>query len=486
MMNNIPQKPPFTYKTTPFNHQHELLCHTWDREYYAVLWEMGTGKSKYIVDNAAWLYKTGKIDGLLIFAPKGAYLNWVFNEVPKHMTDDLDYRLAYWNSGARKRERMEAKAILTPDPETLDIFVMNTEAMSHKRAAMSAYQFLKTHNAMICIDESTDIKTPGAKRTKTVIKLRDYASYRRVMTGTPITQSPLDLYAQFQFLKRGLLGHSNFFSFKNYYAIIIQMRLSAGRSYPKITGYRNIEELKEKIKPYSSRLMKVDCLDLPEKIFSTRYVELTSEQQQAYNEMVETCIIQFESEMVTATSALTALTKLHQVICGHCKTETGDVVEIPNNRIKIMMDEIACIGGKVIVWCNFVHDVKLIARALREEYGDESVETYYGDTLTLDRALANDRFEGDDSCRFMVSTSAGSKSNTWIASHNVIYYSYSYKLIDFLQSQDRNHRIGQRYDVNYISLVTPGTIDEKIIKSLQAKQEIAGSILNDWGDWFRK
>ena len=151
-----------------------------------------------------------------------------------------------------------------------------------------------------------------------------------------------------------------------------------------------------------------------------------------------------------------------------------------------MMDEIACIGGKVIIWCNFVHDVKLISEALRKEYGDESVETYYGDTLTLDRALASERFENDDGCRFMVSTSAGSKGNTWVAAHNVIYYSLSYKLMDYLQSQDRNHRIGQRYDCNYIHLVVPRTIDEKIQKALQSKQDVADSILNDWQKWFVK
>jgi len=449
-------------------------------EYYAFFWEMGGGKTKITLDTAAMLYLNGKIDGLLVFAPKGAYLNWVFEEIDKHMTDMLDYRVAYWSASPRKAEKAAIKSIMVPDPECLDIFVVNTEAMSHKSGYGAAKEFVKSHKCLTCVDESTDIKTPKSKRTKSIMFLRDLSPYRRILTGTPITQSPLDLYSQCQFLKKGSLGHNSFLSFKNDYAIIMQMRMGT-RTFPKITGYRNIDRLKKLVAPFSSRILKEDCMDLPEKTYSTEYVEMTAEQLTAYNDMRETCVAMFEEDVVTVTSALTAIVKLQQIVCGHIKTEDGKVIDIPNNRLTAMVDIINRLPNdkKVIIWCHFQRDVQQVTKTLADEFGKNSAVHFYGETNDKDRVLNKVRFNDEPECRFMVASSAGSKGNTWVSSHNVIYFSSSYNLMTRLQSEDRCHRHGQSENVLYTDLISRNTVDEKIVKALRDKKDVANMVLDD-------
>ena len=483
MNNDILRKPPFQYKTAPFKHQRDHVANVACREYYAIFWEMGSGKSKALLDEAAVLYIGGGINGLLIIAPKGAYLNWVFNEIPKHISDSVDYYLGYWRSGAKKAERKAQESVMTPEEGALDILVMNVEALSSRRGFKVADDFVSAHQCMVCIDESTSIKSPKAKRTKACINIGKHAEYRRIMSGYPVTHSPLDLYSQCEFLEHGLLGHTSFYSYKNYHANIITVRMGT-RTFPKITGYRNLEELKGRLAKFSSRITKEECLDLPDKIFTRIYAEMSAEQWRAYDSMREMCIVEFQSEIVTVTSALTALVKLQQIACGHIKTEDGVTLDIPNSRIPLLMETIEEIDGKIIIWCNFIRDVELVQAHLKDCYGTSTVETYYGETSPIDRVIACERFNEDESCRFFVATSAASKGLTLTACNYNIYYSHSYNLENFMQSQDRTHRIGQTRNVQYISIVAPGTVDEKILRALEEKKNIGDYILADWSDIF--
>jgi len=473
----------FHHKRKPYDHQQLWLDRTWEDEFHAAFWEMGTGKTKLILDTAALLYIDEKIDGLLVVAPKGAYLNWVFNEIPEDMTDGIDFCLAYWSSSIKKKEKNAVINILKPARGALDILCINTEALSKGRGTAIALNFVKNHRTLMCVDESTAIKGNKSNRTKSCKKLSRLVPYRRILTGTPVTQSPLDLFSQCNFLRHGIIGFTSFSAFKNYYAIIIQMRMGT-RVFPKITGYRNVDELKRKIMTFSSRVVKEECLDLPEKSFSTVYVELSPEQQQAYDELRRTSVITLGGEMITVTSILTALIKLHQIICGHVKDETGRVIDIPNNRISVLLETIENIQGKVIVWCHFIRDVQLIEKALKEHYGDVSTVSYYSDTGDMERVEACQRFQEVEGCRFFVATSAASKGLTLTACHYNIYFSHSYSLENYLQSQDRTHRIGQTKNVHYTSIVAPKTIDEKILKILEEKKNVADYLMNHWEEFL--
>lgn len=476
MINHIDNIIP-KFKTTPFKHQLDDYMSSRDSVWYAILWEMGLGKSKLLLDTASWLYSQGKIDGLLIIAPKGSYLSWVYDQVPDHLSDDIDYRIGYWSSSLKKNEEREAMEVLSPSTDALDIACVNIEALSHKRGALYCAKFVTTHRTLMCIDESTGIKSHKALRTKTALKLGKFAKYRRIMTGTPVTQSPLDLYSQCQFLEHGCLGFTSFFAFKNFYADIIQLRLGT-RTFPKIVGFRNLEDLSQKLSKFSTRRLKSECLDLPDKLYETRYIEMTAAQQTMYETMRDLCVVQLESSIVTVTSVLTAIIKLQEILCGHIKDENGTYHDVPTNRLDALLSVVEEAQGSFIVWCNFVRDVEQVSAALTE--AGISNAMYYGKTSDEDRVSAIKNFQGGTIRGFVGTAACGGVGNTLTAASTVIYYSNGYNLQTRLQSEDRAHRIGQTKKVTYVDLIIPGTIDEKIVKALKHKKNVADQVLDNW------
>ena len=280
----------YKYKSKPFAHQDKALKMSWDKEVFAYFMEMGTGKSKVLIDNIAMLYNAGKIDSALIIAPKGVYKNWFDSEIPNHLPDYIEKKVGLWRT---KPDAPELKPLFSTGAE-LHILIMNVEAFSTKKGVDFARKFLSSHKAMIGVDESTTIKNPSAKRTKNILSLRTLAKYRRILTGSPVTKSPLDLYSQCQFLDPYLLDQSSYYVFRTRYAICRKINVS-GRSVEIVVGYRNLAELSEKIKPFSYRVLKDDCLDLPKKTFVKRTVELTDEQKESLqtNERRSYCFLKW-------------------------------------------------------------------------------------------------------------------------------------------------------------------------------------------------
>ena len=433
--------------TKPYDHQQRVFDESKDAEYYAWFWEMGLGKSKIALDNIGHLYTEGEITGALIIAPKGVYMNWYNEEIEKHLGLE-DYFWGAYRSSARKAEKQEMADMLKAR-ESLTICCMNTEAFSHKSGCQYAEKFLRTHKCIMIIDESTAIKSTKATRTKMLIKLGTLAKYRRVMSGTPITQSPLDMFGQCEFLKRMCLGFKSWTAFKSYFAVITDVRMGT-RSFQHITGYRNVDELEDLIRPFASRIKKEYCLDLPEKIYLTRHIEMTPEQAAAYKQMKELAVLEFEQCLVTTTSALTTIVKLQQILCGHVKDDDGNVIDIPNKRV----DEVLALAednpeSKIIVFCCFQRDVELVCEALNKKYGPQAAVDYYGKTDSWQREenkalFCKTKVSETNQARFIVMSSAGAKGLTLIESDLTIYYSNSYNLETRLQSEDRNHRIGQK------------------------------------------
>jgi len=480
----------FEFKTQPYDHQLKALKDSWSAEYYALFMEMGTGKSKVAVDNIAILYEADKITAALIVAPKGVYDNWVRGEIPAHLPDRIVRQVMRWSPVKTQKYENELKDFIIDKDKKLKLFVMNVEAFSSKRGFEAAQAFLyQNPNNMIVVDESTTIKNRKAQRTVNLIKLREFSKYRRILTGSPITKSPMDLFSQCELLNEKCLGFNSYFAYQSRYANV-QKRSMGHRSFQQIVGYRRLDELSEKLDKISNRTLKEDCLDLPEKVYIKRFVVLTPEQESVYNQMKKLALAQLETgELATTASVLTQIMRLQQICCGHFQPDDDEAIKnLKNNRMSELMDLIEEVNGKAIIWATYTHDILNIASTIRERFGEDSVACYYGGTEQDDRQDIVNRFQdkGDPLRFFVGQPKTGGYGITLTAANTVIYYSNSYDLEIRLQSEDRAHRIGQTNKVTYIDLVSPGTIDEKILTALRSKIDIAGQVLGeDAKDWLR-
>jgi len=469
----------FKYKTKPYAHQEDALQKSHDKKNFAYFMEMGCGKSKVLIDNIYWLWQQKEIDTAIVVAPKGVYMNWKNNEIPIHLPDDIDADIYLWKASSTKNEKKKLSEGVTKR-DKFRILLMNVESFVTKKAPVFLESFTHRSEFLLAIDESTTIKNVKAKRTKAIMKFGETAKYKRILTGSPITQSPLDLYSQCAFLNKRLLGYDSYWSFQGRFAIIKQQRMGS-ISFNQIVGYKNLEELTQKLKLFAHRTTKKEALDLPDKIYTTRQVELTSTQQEHYVSMKKTSVVFLEDgEMVTAPEVMTRLLRLQQLLCGYLVSDDGETVEIANNRIKVMMEVIQEMDGKVIIWSRFRHDIKKIKNELCKTYGSGSVVTYYGDTSQEDRDSAIHNFQTNPETRFFVSNAqTGGRGITLTAASNVIYYSNDFNLESRKQSEDRCHRIGQHKPVLYVDLVCPNTVDVHIVKSLLQKDKIATKTLGE-------
>jgi len=471
----------YKFKSKPFAHQSKALEMSWDKEVFAYFMEMGTGKSKVLIDNIAMLYNAGKINGALIIAPKGVYKNWFDSEIPNHLPDYIEKKVGLWKT---KPNDKDLKPLFDTGAE-LHILIMNVEAFSTKNGLMFAQKFLSCHKAIIGIDESTTIKNPKAIRTKSILNLAFKVKYRRILTGSPVTKSPLDLFSQCYFLSPFLLGHESFWSFKTRYAVTKQVNVQ-GRMIQLVVSYKNLGELSDKIKPFSYRVLKDDCLDLPPKTYTKRIIELTDEQKRVYKTMKEKAIAFLNGKMVSTATVITQLMRLHQITCGHFKSDDGTIQKIKSNRISQLMEILEEVEGKAVIWAHYRYDIEAIVEAISKEYGENSVVTYYGDTSTDDRQKAIKKIQDKDSpVRFIVGTpQTGGYGITLTGASTMIYYSNGYDLEKRQQSEARIDRIGQEKPMTYIDIISEGTVDEKIVKALRKKvniaTEIMGEELKDW------
>jgi SNF2 family DNA or RNA helicase len=474
----------YKFKTKPYAHQITALEKSWQKDEYGYFMEMGTGKSKVLVDNVAMLYDKGKINSALIIAPKGVYRNWLSQEIPEHLPRHIDHKTVLWTALTSKTKDKEYQQLLKQDYD-LHILLMNVEALSTKKGVEFAGKFLRCHKALMAVDESTTIKNPNAKRTKAILTLGKQVKYRRILTGAPVTKSPLDLYSQCAFLNEHLLGFTSYYTFRNRYAQMIE-RNFGGRRVQIVASYRRLDELAETLKPFSYRILKEDCLDLPPKIYMKREIELTDEQKKAYMTMKSMALAQVKGKLATAPHVLTQLMRLHQITCGHFKADDGTTKKLKNNRMSELIDLLEEMEGKVIIWANYVYDIKQIVKTISQEYGEDSIVEYYGAIESKKRQHNIEKFQDPKSkVRFFVGNpQTGGYGITLTAANNVIYYSNGYDLEKRLQSEDRAHRIGQKKSVTYIDIIARKTVDEKIVKALRKKINIASAImgeeLKDW------
>jgi len=462
------------YKSVPFDHQKKALEEGKDRINFAYFMEMGTGKTKVAIDNANYLYLTKKINDVIVLAPNSVYMNWI-QEISDHSKIKPD--IFVW-------KKSKQKLLMKYKYNNFFWLLMNIESISRPKGRTFLEQQLnkRGNNTLLIVDESTTIKNKEANRTKALCKMASLAKYKRILTGSPVTKSPLDLYTQCQFLNKSLLGFKSFYAFRNRYAEMQEIHL--GTHVAKVPKkFINLEELEFKLKNFSYRCTKDECLDLPYKMFVQRNVEITTEQKNMYEKLKKEARAIIHSDEVSFANKLTEIIKLHQVTCGFVKTNNGEVHKFDKNpKLKELASVLEETDEKSIIWATYVSNIEDIKLMLGEKYGKESVVSLYGKDSIDDRKNAVERFQNDNRCRFIVGNPAvGGYGLTLTAARNVIYFSNSYNLEHRQQSEDRAHRIGQTSNlpITYVDLIVPSTLDVLILKSLKTKKSLQHQIMGD-------
>lgn len=480
----------FPIKTNPFSHQRDILQSTCLTESYGLLWEQGCGKTKPIIDTAAYLYSEGLIDGVLIVAPPGVERNWITDEIPAHLNDDIRERtetILYRTSEAH-RKSFQRESELKLKHDGLLFLAISYNAFMTVAGKNFVWNFMKRRRFLYALDEAHYIKTPNAKRTKAIIASAKYASYRRLLTGTPLANGPFDIYSQIRFLDDNFWkrqGMASFQAFKSRYGIFETMRLS-GRSFEKLLEYRDVDDLKEKISTITHRVRKEDVLDLPPKLYQKRTFQLSAEQRRIYSELAEHYeTILRDGTLVEADLPIVRLTRFMQIVCGYVSTvddETGESTshDIPgdNPRMSMFEEVVESIDRPCIVWARFTRDIDLVVNKLIDM--GKKVGRYDG-KVSPDECAETDRaFKAGDIDFIVANAAKGKEGLTWHRAKFVIYYSNSFKLLDRLQSEDRAHRAGMDDNaVTYIDICAEDTVDERVIHALREKRDIARLIQND-------
>lgn len=481
--------------STPRQHQLDCLRLTGDKKAWANFSDMGTGKTLMCLMTAVYLYKINKIKRILVVAPRGCYGSWYEDDIPKHLDPTLPYRTAYWSSYQTVEVKKQLAALEVPG-QALRILVINIEALNSGKVADLAVDFMKKEPTLMVVDESTTIKSPNAKRTRVVQNVGKFAEYRRICTGNPIPNGPMDLYEQTEFLQENFLGYQNYFAFRNRFCVMKKTYIR-NKSINTVVGYRDLDLLHRMMHKFAFIIKKENCLDLPPKVYTVVDVTMGKLQQAAYDKMLDESLIMLnDGDQVSAQIVITQLLRLHQIACGFMRTDGGQELAFdePNDRLNSLIDRLEQVPGKVIVWANYRYNIRQIMAAITERFGQTAVH-YYGESSDEERREAKVSFQDPASnVRFMVSNPAtGRFGNTWTAATTVIYYSNSYDLEARDQSEDRAHRIGQEGAVHspgqdpsvlYIDLRAKGTVDDRIIRVLKAKKKLTDEIVRSNWKWL--
>jgi SNF2 family DNA or RNA helicase len=454
---------------------------------------MGAGKSKVLVDTAAYLYSLGRVNCLVILAPNGVHKKWLLEDIPFSLPDHIEYKAAVWEAGNKESMR-KCEDLFTPG-QYLRIFCANIEGMSYEALPKFLQRLLNATDAIVGVDESTRIKTPSASRTKNLMKLRKMMKYRRILAGDAVVNSPFDLFSQFGFLDEDILGHS-YPAFKAEHAEMLKpgdplltaiMRKTKARFAPQIaaknadgsTKYKNLDKLKERIAPYSMRVTKQECLDLPPKIYEKRYFKLTGKHRQMYDQLVNDSRFELNDKTVPILHKLTLYLRLQQCAAGFMVDEEGTLHHLyekltDNPRISALTDFLEDVDEPVIIWCRFQEEIRMLNQVL----GPENCALYYGEIKGTVRQENMDAFKRGERKYFIGTAQAGGIGLNLTKSALTVYYSNTFNAGERWQSEDRSHRIGQEADrVLYIDLEAEDTIDSKIIGALRAKKDISDYML---------
>lgn len=481
-------------KLAPLAQQRTALDRARNKPYFAFFMEQGTGKAYVGLAEAEQLFTENKIDLLVVVAPNGVQRNWLSREAPKLLS--VPFTTLLWQPAATLTFQRTATAFAVLNPRThLKIFAVNVEAFSRKksRAELFTLNLMKRLRTLLILDESSVIKNLSTARTRNVLHLRDAAPYRRIETGTPVTQSPLNFFPQFEFLRPGLLGFTQYVPFKSFYAVWRDRQLPSNKKgappgtkvqFKELVRFRNLPHLKAKVDQHSYTVRKADCLDLPPKVYQEFALDMSPEQAALYAAARKQFIVELaqSKERMTIAHAFTRLTRLSQITGGFQKSDSEDEAQpIPGENPKISalqqyIEELPA-EKKVVIWARFTPEL----RAIRDALGAAHCALYWGEIDQQSRHENVDRFQDPTGpARFFVGNAACGKFGlTLTAASHVLYFSNSFSADARWQSEDRCHRIGQSESVTYTDLTCHNTVDTRILKILLARADLAAAFKGD-------
>lgn len=482
----------YKFKTKPFDHQFEQFERSKDLEYFGILWEQGTGKTKLVIDNVGYLFEGGKIDGLLVVAPNVIHGNWVTNEIPTHMPDRIMKKILSYTYYSTKVKTQKHKRMLADlhAHRGLSVLSITYDALATAHGKRAAIDFLTKRNCMVAADESTRIKTPRARRTKAALNLTMRALFRRILSGTPVDNSPFDVYSQCRFLHPqfwGSMGVSTFTGFKTKFGVFVKgYNGSTGRQFDQLVNYKSLPRLHEYLMHHCSRVTKDQVLDLPPKLYSRLEFELSPKQAKAYASMANNlCVLLENGSLSTSELVITQLLRLQQIACGYIVDDNGDFHIIDENhspRIDALKEKCEDLSHQSIIWCKFQKDADLICDALGDRCRRADGTVKASTRLELCNEFQRGGFQ-----TIVSNPAAMGEGMNLFAARSVFYYNNSFKLGHRLQSEDRAHRIGQEHPVNYTDIVASGTVDLDILDSLLRKVDLASKVTGDeLKEWIRR
>ena len=507
-------------KPPPYAHQTAAFEKGKNRPFFAFFMKYGAGKSRVLIDNAIYLYVREEIDGMLVAAPKGVYLNWSSAELPAHWEDDKPLKVGWYDASGTKDQRDGLGRVMKAG-KAFRVMLVNIESVGTANGEEACEQFLTSGRMLMAVDESTTIKNPKAVRTKAAVRLGRLATYTRILTGDPYANSPLDVWAQFQFLKPGALGYPSLIGFRNRFARVAPVP-GAPRWVKRVVGFKDLEDLKELVAPHA---FFADKPPLPPKVMlPPRQCAMLPKQRQAYDDMRRYSLVEIGRQLdlglarvpaeevsfedlvradqtevekpvpvktASAEIVLTQMMRMQQIACGFVKTEDGEEVDLcdgKNPRIEETLQVIEELGpqSKVIIWCPFKYSLRELKAALDKEYGPGTVVTYDGSTSTEDREYAKVAFQDRTGpVRFFLGNQqTAGRGITLTAADGVIYFANQFDNELRANSEDRAHRIGLDHSVVYQDIVS-APVDLKVTEALAAKKTIS-DLLQDgsWKDIF--
>lgn len=507
-------------KTKPLQHQREHFEAHAMKPAFAILWEQGTGKTKEAIDEITAHIQAGTVEAVLLVAPNGVHRNWLTDELPKHMPDEVMARIhphIYQpvKAGTKWHKRAVDRCIRSPD---IPMLLFNYDGFMTDAGKKAAWKLLTTKKCMYILDEAHHIKTPGAKKTKSIVASSRYAPVRRILTGTPVSVGPFDLFTQLKFIDETIwddIGCATFQAYKTFFGVWEKgYNKKQGREYPVLVSYRNIDILNKKLATVSSRVLKDDVLDLPAKLYTNRYYEMTSQQAAVYERLKEDFMYDHGNGKITnASLAIVRLLRFQQVLCGYLPFEDEEGVKgveiIPggNPRLDCLHEAIEDLPHQAIIWARFQTDIDLILDRIKA-MGKKACR-YDGKCSDEDLERSRQGFNAGEFDFFVGNPAKGSEGLTLNVGKSTYYYNNTFRYIHRVQSEDRNHRFGQegvmhdvplapedpyaayrdkplapvehqrRLGVLYTDLIAQDTVDEHFIRNLLAKHDIASKITGD-------
>jgi hypothetical protein len=462
-----------------YKHQAKEYLAQWKDRARAYFWQMRTGKSKMTIDNACALFVAGLIDGVIVIAPNGVHLNWVFTELPRHAWRRIDWLAFAWqfSRGADNKKAFEdfLESIPTVDLPWLSL---NLESMTRKEIKNALARFQKLcPRFLLVVDEVHHFRRPGAKRTARARAIARKATFVRTLSGTSLDNSPLHAFSQFELLEKGALGFERFEDFKDHFAVFKKQRMKGGRSFEKLDHYINLEELKEKMAPYVSIVLRTDCEDLPPVIPDVRYVEPTTEQLKLYRAILKSQMDELEKvNIYDAVVGGARLGKLQQVLSGFLYQDDGTALQIgkTNPKLEALLEEVEMHDGKVIVWCAFTQDI-LNTVELLENKGITTTQ-YHGkmDSSAREEGLA--AFLKPDGPRVLVGQpQAGGEGRDMSSASKIIWLSQTPNNIVRTQANERATKVGGE-PTQLIDIIAPNSVDTYYLGLVEDKRTVADDI----------